>query len=144
MKILKESNVAISTVLAFALIPLSGFATDIYIPSFPAMADFFGTSRGDIQLSLVVFVVTNGIGQLFVGSLLDRFGRYRLSLASLFIFALSSFVIAFAGSLTVVLAMRVIQGIAVAFVVVSKRAFFMDVYSGSALKHYTSLFAIIW
>lgn len=144
MKILKESNAAISTVLAFALIPLSGFATDIYLPSFPAMATLFGTNQADIQLSLVVFVVSNGISQLFVGSLLDTFGRYRLSIASLVVFALSCIVIALTQSLPILLGMRVIQGIAIALIVVSKRAFFIDLYTGSKLKHYTSLFSIMW
>lgn len=144
MKTLKESHAAISTVLAFALIPLSGFATDIYLPSFPAMAALFGTSQADIQLSLVVFVVSNGISQLFVGSLLDTLGRYRLSIASLVVFALSSFIIAETHSLPVLLSMRVIQGIAIALIVVGKRAFFIDLYAGSRLKHYTSLFSIMW
>lgn len=144
MNILKESHVKISTVLAFALMPLSGFATDIYVPSFPAMAAFFGTNRGDIQLSLVIFIISSGIAQLFVGSILDAFGRYRLSLASLLIFALASFTIGITNSLPVLLTMRVVQGISVALIVVGKRAFFMDVYTGSQLKHYTSLFAIIW
>ncbi len=144
MKRLKEHHIAISTVLAFALIPLSGFATDVYLPSFPAMAMIFGTSQADIQLSLAVFVVSNGIGQLFVGGLLDSFGRYRLGILSLVVFILSCVVVATSHSVTVLLAMRVIQGIAVALIVVSKRAFFIDVYSGSQLKHYTSLFSIMW
>jgi len=144
MKMLKENHAAIGTVLAFALLPLSGFATDIYLPSFPAMAELFGTSQGDIQLSLVVFVVSYGISQLFVGSLLDSFGRYRLSLVSLLIFALSSFFIATTHSLPILLSMRVIQGVSVALIIVGKRAFFIDVYSGSKLKHYASLFSIIW
>lgn len=144
MKTLKETHAAISTVLAFALIPLSGFATDIYLPSFPAMAALFGTSQADIQLSLVVFVVSNGISQLFVGSLLDTFGRYRLSIVSLIVFALSSFIVAVTHSLPLLLGMRVIQGIAIALIVVSKRAFFIDLYTGSRLKHYTSLFSIMW
>jgi MFS family permease len=40
--------------------------------------------------------------------------------------------------------MRIIHGITVALIVVSKRAYFMDTYSGERLKHYTSLFSIIW
>jgi MFS transporter, DHA1 family, multidrug resistance protein len=35
---MKNPNERISTLLAFALIPLSGFATDIYLPSMPSMA----------------------------------------------------------------------------------------------------------
>ncbi len=40
--------------------------------------------------------------------------------------------------------MRVIHGIAVATIVVSKRAYFVDIYKGEKLKHYISLFSIIW
>ncbi|HEY0656359.1 MAG TPA: MFS transporter [Chryseosolibacter sp.] len=144
MKKLDPKHTAISTILAFALIPLSGFATDIYLPSFPTMAKFFGTSQADVQLTLVVFIVSSGISQLFVGSIVDSFGRYRLTLAALTVFALSSVVIANSGSIAIVLAMRVIQGITVALIVVSKRAFILDVHTGDKLKHYTSLFSIIW
>lgn len=144
MKYIDKHNVAISTILAFALLPLSGFATDMYLPSFPTMANIFNTSEESIQLTLVVFVVTSGIGQLFAGTFVDRFGRYRLGLVSLLIFALSSFAIALSRSIELVIVMRVIQGLAVAVIVVSKRAFFMDVHSGDKLKHYTSLFSIIW
>jgi len=144
MSTLKKHHSVISTVLAFALIPLSGFATDIYLPSFPTMAKLFGTSQADIQLSLVVFVVSGGIGQLFVGSLVDSFGRYKLNLLALMVFAASSFVVANSHSIGVLLAMRVIQGLTVALIVVSKRAFLIDLYSGEKLKHYTSLLTIIW
>lgn len=144
MKPLKENHAIISTVLAFALIPLSGFATDIYLPSFPAMATIFGTPQADIQLSLAVFVISYGVAQLFVGGILDSFGRYRLSLVSLVVFALSSIVIATTHNISVLLGMRVIQGIAVALIIVGKRAFFIDIYKGAQLKHYTSLFTIMW
>lgn len=144
MKTLDKSHTFISTILAFALIPLSGFATDIYLPSFPTMAKLLGTTQADIQLSLVVFIISGGIGQLFVGSVIDSFGRYRPVLISLSIFVISSLIIALASSITVVLAMRVVQGLAVALIVVSKRAFVMDVYTGEKLRHYTSLFSIIW
>ena len=40
--------------------------------------------------------------------------------------------------------MRAIQGIAVAFIIVAKRAHFMDLYTGERLKHFTSMFSIIW
>jgi MFS family permease len=144
MKYLDKNYINISTILAFALLPLSGFATDIYLPSFPTMAKVFDTNEGGIQLTLVFFVISSGIGQLFAGSFVDRFGRYRIALWSLLIFAVSSFVIAISHNLHVVLVMRIIQGLTVALIVVSKRAFFMDVHSGEKLKHYTSLFAIIW
>jgi MFS family permease len=40
--------------------------------------------------------------------------------------------------------MRIIQGIAVAFIVVGKRAHFVDRFKGEKLKNYISLFSIVW
>jgi DHA1 family bicyclomycin/chloramphenicol resistance-like MFS transporter len=77
MKNLKESHKGFSTLLALALIPLSGFATDIYLPSLPAMAKDLNVSAGAIQLSLVFFMFSLGVSQIFIGSILDSFGRFK-------------------------------------------------------------------
>ncbi len=144
MRLIKENHNGISTLLAFALIPLSGFATDVYIPSLPAMASHLNVNGAAVQLTLVIFMISSGISQLFVGSLLDSFGRYRLTIAALILFAAASFVIAGTGNIYIIYLMRVLHGIAVATIVVSKRAYFIDIYSGEKLKHYVSLFSIIW
>jgi MFS family permease len=144
MRIIKENHTGISTILAFALIPLSGFATDVYIPSLPAMASHLNVAGTAVQLTLVIFMISSGISQLFVGSLLDSFGRFRLNIAALIIFAIASFVIAGSNNIWVIYLMRVIHGISVATIVVSKRAYFIDIYKGEKLKHYISLFSIIW
>jgi DHA1 family bicyclomycin/chloramphenicol resistance-like MFS transporter len=144
MRILKENHQGFSTVLALSLIPLSGFATDIYLPSLPAMAKDLQVSPSAIQLSLVLFMFSVGVSQIFIGSILDSFGRFRISIISLALFSMTSFVIAIVPSIYVIYAMRIIQGITIAFIVVGKRAYFVDIYSGERLKNYISLFAIIW
>lgn len=144
MKTFEKDHKGISTILAFALIPLSGFATDIYIPSLPAMAHSLNTTPSKVQLTLIIFMVSSGIAQLFVGSLLDSFGRYRLGLISLILFTVASFSIACTGSISIIYLMRALQGITVALIVVGKRAYFIDLYSGDKLKSYTSLFSIVW
>jgi DHA1 family bicyclomycin/chloramphenicol resistance-like MFS transporter len=144
MKTIKESHRGISTILAFALIPLSGFATDIYIPSLPTMAKDLHVSTAAVQLSLILFFISSGISQLFTGAILDSFGRYRASLFALAVFAAASFAIAVYPDIYVLYTMRVVQGITISLIVVGKRAFFVDMYSGEKLKHYTSLFIIIW
>ena len=141
---LPEHHRSIATFLSLALIPLSGFATDIYLPSFPAMVTELHATNAQIQLSLMIFLVSGGISQLFVGGLLDSYGRYRLSNAALLAFAAASFAIGFFPNLYVLYAMRVVHGVAVAFIVVAKRAYFLDVFSGDRLKSYTSLFSIVW
>lgn len=144
MRILKENHQGFSTILALALIPLSGFATDIYLPSLPAMASDLHVSASAVQLSLVLFMFSVGISQFFIGSILDSFGRYKIGLVSLGLFSLTSFVIALVPNIYVIYAMRIIQGITIALIVVGKRAYFVDLFSGEKLKSYISLFSIIW
>jgi MFS transporter, DHA1 family, multidrug resistance protein len=144
MRILQENHKGFSTLLALALIPLSGFATDIYLPSLPAMASDLHVSAAAVQLSLVLFMFSVGVSQFFIGSILDSFGRYKIGVASLAIFSLTSFVIALVPNIYVIYAMRIIQGITIALIVVGKRAYFVDLFSGEKLKSYISLFSIIW
>ena len=144
MKTIHYNHRSIADILALSLIPISGFATDIYLPSLPSMTTSLGASMGEVQLSVMIFMVSGGISQLFVGSLLDCFGRFRLSNAALLIFSLASFCIAWFPDLHILYALRAIQGIAVAFIIVAKRAHFMDLYTGERLKHFTSMFSIIW
>lgn len=144
IKELKQQNQGISTILAFALLPLSGFATDIYIPSLPSMASNMQVSSLQIQLTLSLFLISYGVSQLFIGSVLDSFGRYRLSLISLLIFAGASIVIANTHNIYLIYLMRIIHGFTVGTIIVAKRAYFVDVFKGVQLKHYLSLFTIIW
>ena len=141
---IKAKHQGIATLLAFALIPLSGFATDIYIPSLPTMAGDLQVSSIQVQLTLSLFLISYGVSQLFIGSVLDSFGRYKISLVSLLIFAIASIIITQTHSIYVIYAMRIIHGLTVGAVVVAKRAYFVDLFSGDELKHYLSLFSIIW
>lgn len=143
-KPIKPQHQRIANLLAFALIPLSGFATDIYIPSLPDMAGNMHVSNIQVQLTLTLFLIGYGVTQLFIGSVVDSFGRYYISLICLLIFALSNIVIANSGSIYVIYLMRVVHGITVGGIIVSKRAYFIDLFTGETLKNYLSLFSIIW
>src|SRR5215471_91459 len=139
-----NKNRQIADIVTLSLLPISGFATDIYIPSLPSMSTGLGATMAQVQLSVIIFMVSAGVSQLFVGSLLDSFGRYKLSNVAMLSFSIASFVIAWYPNLYVLYLMRGIQGISVAFIVVAKRAYFMDTYSGDRLKHFTSLFTVVW
>lgn len=143
-KVLSQQHQGISTLLAFALLPLSGFATDIYIPSLPTMAATLQVSSLQVQLTLSLFLISYGISQLFIGSVLDSFGRYRLSLICLVIFAAASVIIANTHNIYLIYLMRIIHGFTVGTIIVAKRAYFVDLFTGDQLKHYLSLFSIIW
>ena len=134
-KRIAAKNKFIATVLAFAVIPISGLATDIYLPSMPEMATHLGLSETRIQLTLSLFLISYGISQFFVGAIADAFGRYWLSLVSLFLFVISFYWTAHTGNIYVIYFNRIIQGVLAGCAVVSKRAFFVDVYEGDERKH---------
>lgn len=141
---LKEKNKFIATLLAFAVIPMSGLATDIYLPSMPSMAVELHQPESRIQLTLSIFLISYGITQFFAGSVVDSFGRYRVALISLALFVVSFLITATTKDIMVIYAMRVVQGALSGFAVVSKRAFFVDVYEGEKRKHYLSIMTIVW
>lgn len=51
-KQLETKHQFIATILAFAVIPMSGLATDIYLPSMPSMAEDLHLPEARIQLTL--------------------------------------------------------------------------------------------
>ncbi|MDF2479374.1 MAG: transporter [Sphingobacterium sp.] len=134
----------VPTILAFALVPITGLATDIYLPSMPQMALDFGLSESHIQLTLSLFLISYGVAQFFTGALVDAWGRYRINLISLFLFILSFWITATTNNIWTIYCMRILQGILSAFVVISKRAYFVDVYEGEQRKHYLSIMTIVW
>jgi len=144
MRRIKESRTGLNTIMALGLIPLSGFAMDVFIPSLPDMAVQLHTSPASIQLTLSLFIISYGISQLIVGGLIDSYGRYIPNMAALLVFSAASFIIAWSNNLQMIYAMRIVQGFTVAVIAISKRAFFMDLYTGEALKKYTSMFSVIW
>lgn len=133
-----------ATYLAFISIPLSGFVTDIYLPSFPAMAKEMMVSEKDVQLTLTCYLLSYGISQLFVGSILDTIGRYRPKLLALSMVIITSLLITQTNSILFICLLRIVQGISISVLVVATRALFVDLYEGERLKHYLSYFTITW
>lgn len=141
---IKERHQTKATILSYILVSLAGLATDIYLPSMPHMAANLHVSDQQVQLTLSSFLISYGISQFFVGSLLDMYGRYLLSMASLVLFSASSFMIAMSDNIDAIVLLRVIQGISIGFIAVAKRAFFVDVYEGDKRKYYISIITIVW
>lgn len=139
-----EQRIRLITIMAFISIPLSGFVTDIYLPSFPSMAKGMQVSEKDIQITLTSYLLSYGISQLFVGGILDSIGRYRPKLAALLLLVISSILITMTNSILLICLLRVLQGIAVSVMVVATRAIFVDIYDAEKVKHYLSYFTIVW
>ncbi len=144
MKRITEANATFGVFLAFLVIPMSGLATDIYLPSLPSIAVDLHATPHAVQFSLTLFLIGYGLGQLFIGNLLDSYGRYPGLLISLFLVGLTSEAIALTDSVAALNALRLLQGLLVAVSVVAKRAFFVDVFEGFQLRRFLASVTIVW
>ncbi|REC80127.1 MFS transporter [Chryseobacterium elymi] len=144
LKEASEKRIRLITIMAFVSIPLSGFVTDIYLPSFPSMAKEMQVSEKDIQITLTSYLLSYGISQLFVGGILDSIGRYRLKLIALLLLIISSILITMTNSILLICLLRILQGAAVSVLIVATRAIFVDLYDSEKVKHYLSYFTIVW
>lgn len=137
-------NLKIATATALATMPLSGFFTDIYLPSMPDMAIELGCTPEQMQLTVTLFLLCYAISQLMVGGFLDAWGRYRPSLVALGVLLLSSLAIVFVSNIYWIYFFRLIQGLAAGVAASSKRSFFVDVYTEAERKNYLSLLSVAW
>jgi DHA1 family bicyclomycin/chloramphenicol resistance-like MFS transporter len=111
-----------------ALAGVSVLAMNVFLPSLPAMAEWFETSYGMVQLSVALYLGANALLQLVVGPLSDRYGRRPVILAGLAIFMLATVGTLLAPTIEIFLAFRMLQAAVVTSMVLS-RAIVRDLYS---------------
>lgn len=126
---------------SLALITLmSPCATDMYLASMPDITKHLNVSYASVQLTLTVFLLAQGLGQVFFGPLIDRFGRRRPLLAGLLVFILASVWASCADSIAILVVSRFVQGFSGALLLVVGFSSVRDVADGTGAAR---LFAIL-
>lgn len=119
------------------------FVTDFYLPAFPALVAYFGTSASMVQLTLTVSMIGLAVGQLFIGPLSDRYGRKLPLIASLVLFILSTLCCLEVKTIGQFLVFRFIQGLAGAGGVVISKSIATDLYEGRRLARFFSMLSSV-
>lgn len=96
-----------------ALSMLSFIATDMYLPAFGIMQHYFATGPQYLALSLTVFLVGMGVGQISWGIISDSYGHKRSLLIGLFLFTGASCGLMLCENISQLLIFRFIQAIGV-------------------------------
>jgi len=93
---------------------------NMFLPSLPGMAEYFGADYRLMQLSIAIYLGVNAALQLIVGPLSDRLGRRPVVLWGLAIFVVASVGCLFAPTVETFLAFRMLQGAVVVGMVLSR------------------------
>ncbi|APE42871.1 Bcr/CflA family drug resistance efflux transporter [Sulfitobacter alexandrii] len=107
---------------------LSALAMNIFLPSLPQMAEYFGTSYAVMQLSVPLYLLFSAILQLFIGPISDNLGRRQVMIWGLALFMLATLGCILAPNATVFLMFRIGQAVAATAMVLS-RAVIRDLYT---------------
>src|SRR5690606_20782968 len=89
--------------------------TSIANVALPTLATSFAASFHDVQWIVIAYLIAVTALVVAAGRLGDLFGRRRLLLAGIAVFAVASALGAFAGNLWVLVAARALQGAGAAF-----------------------------
>nr|WP_082220208.1 Bcr/CflA family multidrug efflux MFS transporter [Domibacillus robiginosus] len=137
---IKRTQMAI---LLGALGAMGPFTIDMYLPSFPTIADEYGTTASLVQISLTACLIGLALGQLVIGPMSDVRGRKKPLAFFLFLYFVASLFCAFAPSIYWFIAGRVLQGFSAAAGLVVSRAVVRDMYSGRELTKFFALLMLV-
>ncbi len=99
----------LQAIFAVTLMAVLGVAS--IAPVLPRIAATFGVTPGKAGLLITAFTFPGVILTTFAGILADRYGRLRILLPGLVLFAVAGVACSFATSLPALIALRVLQGI---------------------------------
>ncbi|MEL7461176.1 MAG: multidrug effflux MFS transporter [Pseudomonadota bacterium] len=118
----------------------------IFLPSLPAMTEYFATSYEIMQLAVSLYLLLTGVLQLVIGPLADRYGRRLVTLWAMAIFVVASFGCILATSIEVFMACRMAQASVVTGIALS-RAVVRDMYppnqAASMIGYVTGSMALV-
>ncbi|MFE0728954.1 multidrug effflux MFS transporter [Streptomyces antibioticus] len=116
---------------------------DMYLPALPEVTRHLHAPAATVQLTLTACLAGMALGQLVVGPMSDRWGRRRPLLAGLLVYVLATALCALAPTVELLVACRLVQGLAGAAGIVIARAVVRDLYDGVAMARFFSTLMLI-
>ncbi|MEU5127042.1 multidrug effflux MFS transporter [Streptomyces mobaraensis] len=123
-----------------AVAPLS---MDMYLPALPEVTDSLRSPAATVQLTLTGCLMGMALGQLVVGPMSDKWGRRRPLLVGMALYVVATVLCAVAPNAPMLIAFRLVQGLAGAAGIVIARAVVRDLYDGVAMARFFSTLMLI-
>jgi DHA1 family bicyclomycin/chloramphenicol resistance-like MFS transporter len=106
---------------------------DLYLPALPALTGELAAVTSVAQLTITACLIGLALGQLIAGPLSDRFGRRGILLIGIVLYVVTSLLCAVSPSVEILIAARLVQGLAGGVGIVIAQAAGRDIYTGGAL-----------
>ena len=120
------------------------FAIDMYLPALPSIGESLGASTAAVQMSLLIFFLSMGFGQIVVGPISDMIGRKAPLYLGLALFAAGGIGSALAPSIEWLIAFRFVQGLGACAGMVVPRAIVRDLHTGTEAARLMSLLMLVF
>ncbi len=131
--------------LMAALMAVNAISIDPMLPALPDIAQTLGIhSENATQWVVTAYLLGFGGAQLFYGPIADRFGRKPVLLFGLGVYVIFTVIAAFAPSLSVMIAARLLQGSGAAATRVLAVTIVRDCYAGRQMARVMSLVFIVF
>ena len=125
------------------LTALGPLTIDMYLPAFPAIGRDFAALPSTVELSLSVFLLGLALGQLFYGSIADRFGRKRPLYGGLVVYILTSIACVFVDSIEHLILLRFLQAVGMSAGMVISRTMVRDLFDHTDSARVFSLLMLV-
>lgn len=132
-----------ATLVLGGLTALPPLSMDMYLPAMPEVTHALHSPAATVQLTLTTCLLGLALGQLLVGPMSDGWGRRRPLLAGMAIYVGATAACVFAPSAELLIAFRLLQGLAGATGIVISRAVVRDLYEGNAMARFFSTLMLI-
>jgi len=126
------------TVFLGALSALPPLSIDMGLPGIPAIEACVSGAASHGALTLSLFLAGFSVSPLCCGPFADRFGRRATMAVGLLIFALAAGACVLAQGFALLLACRLVQGVAAGACVIMPLAIVRDVFDGADARHHLS------
>ncbi|MCC7254913.1 MAG: multidrug effflux MFS transporter [Dokdonella sp.] len=120
------------------------FSIDTIFPAFPALEAELRASPIAVQQTISTYMVAYAVMALVYGPLSDAFGRRRVILAGLVVYALASFGCAHAHDLDTLLVFRALQGMSAGVGLIVGRAIIRDCFDGAEAQKLMATVSMIF
>ena len=120
------------------------FAIDMYLPALPSIGQDLHASTAAVQMSLLIFFLSMGFGQIVVGPISDMVGRKPPLYVGLVLFMIGGIGSALSPTIEWLVAFRFVQGLGACAGMAVPRAVVRDLHTGNEAAKLMSLLMLVF